>query len=172
MSRWDGYQYLGYRLLHRNSFARSSVAMSLILHGRSAVRTGLWMSGPENSCPQTNRPDLILWLSIWLSPSPHQANQTSTMPVPRRGFSRARDISTESSNAQTAVLPYCSWRLVSMEGETVEERNGLPAAAGAASALVHRCFLHQCEWDVLLSVQRSGRLQPQDCALGTEGIDD
>src|SRR5579863_3174298 len=47
---------------------------------------------------------------------------------------------------------------VSLEGETVEEGYGVPAASGAASALAHRCFLHQCKWDVLLPVQCSGRL--------------
>ena len=65
-----------------------------------------------------------------------------------------------------AVSPSSVWRVlsqagclsVSLEGETVEEGYGVPAASGAASALAHRCFLHQCKWDVLLPVQCSGRL--------------
>jgi len=46
-----------------------------------------------------------------------------------------------------------------VERGTVEERNGLPAAARAAPALAYRCFLHQHRRHVLLLVQCAGRLQ-------------
>jgi hypothetical protein len=45
-----------------------------------------------------------------------QATRNSTIPVPRCGFSRARDIGTENSNG---ILPYCSWRLRSCAGQDV-----------------------------------------------------
>src|ERR1019366_2308564 len=53
-----------------------------------------------------------------------------------------------------------------MEGQTVEERDGVRTTVTSAWALAHRYFLHQHQRDVLLFVQRVGRLQPLHRALG------
>ena len=53
-----------------------------------------------------------------------------------------------------------------MEWQAVEERHGFPTAAGTASTLAYRRFLPQCLQHVLLPMQRAGRLQPCDRAVG------
>src|ERR1019366_9748570 len=73
---------------------------------------------------------------------------------------------------QLLARPGASRTAVALEGPAVAKRNGLRAAARAASTLAYRCFLHQCERHLLLSVQHSGWLQPFDRALGFTGIDD
>src|SRR6266404_2036214 len=61
---------------------------------------------------------------------------------------------------------------VQVERQAVEEGHGLRAPAGTASALAYRRVVHQHQWDVLLPVQHSGRLQPLRRELGFAGVDD
>jgi hypothetical protein len=78
-----------------------------------------------------------------------------------------------------AVSPSSVWRVLQRAGllsrwkrKPSRKGTGFEQPPHAAPTLAHRCFLHQCEWHVLLSVQRFGRLQPFDRSLGSTGIDD
>src|SRR6266700_3523337 len=59
-----------------------------------------------------------------------------------------------------------------LEKQDVEQGQGLSPTAGPAPALARGYLLSQSGGNVLLPVQRAGRLQPLSAALGNPGIDD
>ena len=77
----------GWRLTHR-----------LLAIDGAALTDGSGWSGTMEG------PAIVIRATGWRAARIQQPNQDSTMPAPRRGFSRVRDIGTVSSNGSFAIL--------------------------------------------------------------------
>ena len=113
------------------------------------------------------------WLEAWEK----QAIINFHLKNPLEGYRRLTFMMLDADIV--AVSPSSVWRVLGqagllkqMEREAVEERDGLRAAAAAASTLAYRRELHQHIGHVLLLVQRAGRVQPFHRALGSARVDD
>jgi hypothetical protein len=76
----------------------------------------------------------------------------------------------ESGQRLASLAP--SRPIGALEEQTLEQGPGLSATAGAAPALARGYLLSQSGGHVLLSLQRTGRLQPLLGALGNPRVDD
>ena len=114
---------------------------------------------------------------FWLEDWEKQAIIDFHLKNPLEGYRRLTFMMLDADIV--AVSPSSVWRVLGQAG-LLSKWNGKPSKKGtgfeqplaAASALAHRRFLHQHQRDVLLPVQRSGRLQPLHRALGSAGVDD
>ena len=96
---------------------------------------------------------------FWLEDWEKQAIIGFHLKNPLEGYRRLTFMMLDADIV--AVSPSGVWRV-----------HGLRAAAGSTSALAHRCFLSQHWRDILLPVQRPGRLQPVHRELGHPGVND
>ena len=101
---------------------------------------------------------------FWLEQWEKQAIVDFHLNNPLEGYRRLTFMMLDQD--VVAVSPSSVWRVLGQAGlssdgrASVQERDGVRAAVTGAWALAHRYFLHQYQRDVLLFVQRVGRLQP------------
>ena len=102
---------------------------------------------------------------FWLAPWEKQAIIGFHREHPLEGYRRLTFMMLDAD--VVAVSPSSVWRVLrasrtalALEGQAVAQRHGLRAAARAASALAHRCFLHQRERHLLLPEEKRHSLGP------------